>query len=193
MSRVNLKERLFRLPFQFEISCRKSQNLCRMFDEIIASVVEIVAPENANVSGETGESSLNLTVLKGGFSTCDACYKFEVKSDGAGTIFYLDFHPDSEEFSHEANLETLIKEIEEAVHCEIELQSKSTHLKSYDIENIREEIVAEKLEEFFWEEINQTLEDPFFRSFDDESEWGRSFIASKAARLNWKNFWNYAF
>lgn len=121
-----------------------------MFDETIASVVEIVAPQSANLSDGDKKGVLNLVVLKDGFSTCDACYKFEVKSDGAGAIFYSDFHSDSEEFSHEANLETFIKEIEEAVNCEIELQSKSAYLEGSDIENIREEIVAEKLEEFFW-------------------------------------------
>jgi hypothetical protein len=31
------------------------------------------------------------------------------------------------------------------------------------------------LEEVFWEEINQTLEDPFFRSFYDDGEWGEEF------------------
>jgi hypothetical protein len=37
------------------------------------------------------------------------------------------------------------------------------------------EATTEKLEELFWEEINQTLEDPFFRSFYDDGEWGEEF------------------
>ena len=44
---------------------------------------------------------------------------------------------------------------------------------------IREESSAERLEDVFWEQINPTLEDPFFRSFYDDGEWGEEFQTVK--------------
>lgn len=35
------------------------------------------------------------------------------------------------------------------------------------------------LEEVFWEDISQMLEDPFFRSFYDDSEWGEEFCCER--------------
>ncbi|MDQ3180477.1 MAG: hypothetical protein M3Q33_08155 [Acidobacteriota bacterium] len=115
-------------------------------------------------------------ILKGGFSTSDSAYKFEIKSDGTGEIFYSDFDGDSEEFSHEVKVEKFAAEIEETIREQIALRSDHQNvLENAEIDNIRQEISGEMLEETFWEEINQTLEDPFFRSVYDDSEWGEEF------------------
>ena len=137
-----------------------------------------VSAEDART--EIGESEkqddkTNLIVLKGGFSSGDSSYEFELKSDGTGVIFYTDFPTDSEEFAHEVKVEKLAREIEEAITQEIALQSGQNALEATEIENIRQETFSERLEEVFWEEINQTLEDPFFRSFYDDGEWGEEF------------------
>jgi 5S rRNA maturation endonuclease (ribonuclease M5) len=121
----------------------------------------------------------DLIVLKGGFSTSDHRYNFEIKSDGAGVIFYTDFDEDSEEFAHEIKVEKLAGEIEEAILEQIALQSEQNVLEDSEIESIREETVEEMLEEVFWEEINQTLEDPFFRSVYDDGEWGEEFQTTR--------------
>ena len=126
--------------------------------------------ENAKLDDKT-----NLIVLKGSFSSGDSSYEFELKSDGTGEIFYTDFPTDSEEFAHEVKAEKLCREIEEAITQEIALQSGQNALEDSEIENIRQETFSEMLEEVFWEEINQTLEDPFFRSFYDDGEWGEEF------------------
>lgn len=117
----------------------------------------------------------NLTVLKGVFSSGDSSYSFELKSDGAGAIIYSDGFSDADEFNHEVDVENLRQEIGEAIGEEILLQSQVAALDDSEIESIRAEVTAEKLEEVFWEEINQSLEDPFFRSFYDGDEWGEEF------------------
>lgn len=113
--------------------------------------------------------------LKGGFSTSDHSYKFEIKSDGTGEIFYSDFDDDSEEFTHEVKVEELALRIEKAIREQIALQREENFHEDGDAENIREEISGEMLEEVFWEEINGRLEDPFFGSAYDDSEWGEEF------------------
>ncbi|MGC2236042.1 MAG: hypothetical protein WA584_07765 [Pyrinomonadaceae bacterium] len=147
-----------------------------MFEAVTATAA--VRAEDART--EIGESEkqadkTNLIVLKGGFSSGNSSYKFELKSDGTGEIFYSDFPTDSEEFAHEVKVEKLAREIEEAIIEEIALQSGQNALEDSEIENIRQEIFSQILEEVFWEEINQTLEDPFFRSFYDDGEWGEEF------------------
>lgn len=128
-----------------------------MFDlEAIASEVT-----NQFTETQTDQTKSDITTLKGSFSSCDNTYKFEIRSDGSGTIFCPEFFSD-EEFTHEIEVEKLALEIRESVN------------ESSEFNNITDEIVAEKLEEIFWEEINQTLEDPFFRSLDDENEWGEA-------------------
>jgi hypothetical protein len=117
----------------------------------------------------------DLIVFKGVFSSGDSSYSFELKSGGTGVIIYSDFIGDAEEFDHQIDVENLQREIEEAIGEEIALQSRQNALDGSEIESVREEVTAEKLEEVFWEEINQTLEDPFFRSFYDDSEWGEEF------------------
>jgi hypothetical protein len=144
-----------------------------MFDVAVAaarreSPAEIVADEITS-----GESSL--LVLKGVFSSGDSSYSFELKSNGTGAIIYSDCFSDSEEFDHEIDVETLAREIEEAIGEEIASQSQDAAPDDSEIQTIREEVTAEKLEEVFWEEINQQLEDPFFRSLDDGDEWGEEF------------------
>ena len=104
-----------------------------------------------------------------------ASYRFEIKSDGTGEVFYSDFAGDSEEFAHEVKVEKLAAEVEEAIGEQIALQSKQFALEDSEIESIRKDISGEMLEEVFWEEINQTLDDPFFRSFYDDGEWGEEF------------------
>ena len=138
--------------------------------------------------GEKQNDRTNLVVLKGGFSTDDHRYDFELNSDGAGTIFYSDFVEDSEEFLHEINVEALSEEIEKAVKAEINLQSEQNDLEDSDTENIREDTTSEMLEEFFWEEINQTLEDPFFRSSYDDSEWGEEFACENGTIQEFEEF-----
>lgn len=120
-----------------------------------------------------------LIFLKSGFSTSDHSYKFEIRSDGTGEIFYSDFEDDSEEFAHEIKVEELVADIEKAIREEIALQRKENTLEDSEIETIREEISGERLEEIFWEEINPTLEDPFFRSFYDDVDWGEEFQTEK--------------
>ena len=137
----------------------------------------ITADDSITVITEAGKQNgkTNLIVLKGGFSTDDSRYSFKLSSDGTGKIFYSDFEEDSEDFFHEINVQELAGEVEKAVKAEIELQSEQSVLEDSDTQNIREETSSEMLEEIFWEEINQTLEDPFFRSFYDDSEWGEEF------------------
>lgn len=145
--------------------------------EISAAVVD--EPEICVEKAQKRADQLNLTVLKGVFSSGDSSYIFELKSDGAGAVFYSGCVSDAEEFTHEINVETLSVEIEEAVVAEIRLQSQQNALDVSEIQIIREETTAEKLEEVFWEEINQVLEDPFFRSFYDDSEWGEDFACER--------------
>lgn len=128
---------------------------------------------NHSVGNQTVHEKPNVITLKGKFSSCDNTYKFEIKSNGVGTIFYPDSFSD-EEFIHEIEVEKLADEIREFISSEIKHQTEIGVIESSEIESITDEITAERLEEVFWEEINQTLEDPFFRSFDDESEWGES-------------------
>lgn len=118
----------------------------------------------------------NLLTLDGSFSSGDSSYKVELKSNGTGLIIYSDFPDDTEEFDHQIEVGKLAQEIEEAVKLEIELQSKQSALDLTEIEEIRRDRTSEMLEEVFWEQINQTLEDPFFRSsfFSDEN-WGEEF------------------
>jgi len=103
----------------------------------------------------------DVITLRGNFSSCDNTYRFELRSDGSGTIFCPEFFSD-EEFTHEIEVAELADKIRESIN------------ESPENKNLSDEITAEKLEELFWEEINQTLEDPFFRSLDDESEWGEA-------------------
>ena len=142
-----------------------------MFDITVAEKpreVEIASDKN-----QTNET--DSIVLRSGFSTSDHRYNFEIKSDGTGEIFYSDFDDEREEFAHEIKVEKLAAEIEETIREQIALQSGQDASEEIEIENIREEISTEMLEEVFWEEINQTLEDPFFRSFYDDDEWGEEF------------------
>lgn len=143
-----------------------------MFDVATAAYVESPAEI---ATGEKQTDEMNLLVLEGGFSSGDSSYKFELKSDGTGKISYSDFATDSEEFDHEVKVEKLAREIEEAIQEKIASQFGQDTLDASEIERIRDETFSEMLEEVFWEEINQTLEDPFFRSFYDDSEWGEEF------------------
>ena len=133
--------------------------------------LDVIAREKINQFTETQtvKKKSDVVILKGSFSSCDSTYKFEIKSDGSGIIFCPDSFSD-EEFTHEIEVEILADEIRESVNSELGNQTETS-----EFNNIANEITAEKLEEVFWEEINQTLEDPFFRSFDDESEWGEAF------------------
>jgi hypothetical protein len=116
-----------------------------------------------------------LVTLKGGFLTSDHSYKFEIKSDGTGEIFYSDFGDDSEEFDHEVNVEELARDIEKAIREQIALQQEGQVLDDEERAAIGEEISGEMLEGVFWEQINGRLEDPFFSSCYDDSDWGEEF------------------
>ena len=131
--------------------------------------------EAGKPSDEADEKS-PLIILEGSFSFGESSYKFKLKSNGTGEIFYSDFGgDDAEEFAHDVEVEKLARDIEQIVREQIALQSEKETLDDAEIESIREEISDEMLDEIFWEEINQTLEDPFFRSFYDDSEWGEEF------------------
>ena len=155
-----------------------------MFDSATTETVPIT---RFNESPKIPEQT-DLIIFKGGFSTCETRYQFEIKSDGTGTIFYSEYGLDTEDFWHESDLAALKKEIEEAVNSQIELQSETVKLEDSELKNIRQEVTIEKLEEFFWEEINQFLEDPFFRSFDDESEWGSEFSCENGSAAELEEF-----
>ena len=146
-----------------------------MFEFIATAAVRVDDAPTEVEENEKLDDKTNLIVLKGSFSSGDSSYEFELKSDGTGEIFYTDFPTDSEEFAHEVKVEKLAREIEEAIIEEIALQSGQNALENSEIENIRQETFSEMVEEVFWEEINQTLEDPFFRSFYDDGEWGEEF------------------
>ena len=152
------------------------------------STVTETLPKVRFVESLTDSKQPDVISFSGGFSTGDARYKFEIKGDGTGTIFYSDYCSDSEDFAHECDLQVLSKEIEEAVKSEIELNGQSLKQDNSELEKIRLEATTEKLEELFWEEINQTLEDPFFRSFDDESEWGEEFSCQRGNTAELKSF-----
>lgn len=156
-----------------------------MLETAAAAAVEF---EAVIVEDNDRPDRLNLIVLKGVFLSGDSSYIFELKSDGTGEIFYSGGASDAEEFAHEINVETLRQEVEEAIRAEIILQLQQITLNVSEIQNIREEITAEKLEEVFWEEINQTLEDPFFRSFYDESEWGEEFCCESGTAQEFTEF-----
>ena len=139
-------------------------------------------PFNLEVSQDEEQSDkAELIVLKSGFSTSDHRHTFEIKSDFRGEIFYSDFEEDSEEFTHEIKVEELASDIEIAIREQIALQREENQLEDGEIETIREEVSGERLEEVFWEEINPTLEDPFFRSFYDDGEWGEEFQTTRGA------------
>jgi hypothetical protein len=143
-----------------------------------------------NESNGDEESAADLIVLKGGFSTSDQSYKFEIKSDGTGKIFYSEYYlNESEEFSHEIDLRELEREIETLFAEEVELRkAENLSAEVSDLESARDEIAAERLEEFFWEEINSTLEDPFFRSTYDDSEWGEEFHCENGTTKEFEEF-----
>lgn len=137
---------------------------------------------------ESNGSNPKLIKLKGSFSTCDSRYQFELRSDGTGTIFYTEFYPESEEFFHEVNLAKLTAKIAKEVRDEINFRKEIDGLGEAEIENLRQEITAEKLEDFFWDEVNQTLEDPFFRSFEDQDEWGAEFFCENGNAEEFEEF-----
>jgi len=90
-----------------------------MFDAVIA----IEKPLEIEVcQSEEQTNRTKLIVLEGGFSTSDHSYKFEIKSDGTGEIFYCDFDGDAEEFAHEIKVGELAADIEKAIREQIALQ-----------------------------------------------------------------------
>lgn len=153
-----------------------------MFDVVIRPA----QTENVEIAEQSDQS--DLIVLQGSFSTGDHTYQLELKSDGTGKIIYPDCFDESEEFFHEVNVKKLAREIEETVEREIASQLETNSLDASEIENIRRETIVEMLEEVFWEEVNQTLEDPFFRSFEDESEWGEEFSCERGTTEEFTEF-----
>ena len=143
---------------------------------MLDAVIAVEKPREIEIGrGENRIERAVLVVLKGGFSTSDHSYKFEIKADGAGEIFYSDFDGDAEEFAHEIKVEELAADIEKAISEQFDLQREENRLEDGEIETIRDEISGEMLEEVFWERINPTLEDPFFRSTFDDVDWGEEF------------------
>lgn len=159
---------------------------------VVAGVTDSDNSQGVNLENEPNDEkdAADLIVLKGGFSTSDQSYKFEIKSDGTGKIFYSEYYlNESEEFRHESDLRELEREIETLFAEEIELR-KAENLSTdvSDLEAARDEIAQERLEEFFWEEINPTLEDPFFRSTYDDSEWGEEFHCENGTTKEFEEF-----
>jgi hypothetical protein len=152
-----------------------------MFDVIPAlrAADECALLTEAEKLNEKTNEKTNLVSLEGSFSSGENSYKFKLNSDGTGEIYYSDFPTDSEEFAHEVEVEKLAREIEETIREQIALQSETSALIEAEMTSIREEISGEMLEEVFWEEINQRLEDPFFRSFYDDEEWGAEFQTTR--------------
>lgn len=158
----------------------------------VAAIAEIENAQNINLENGTNDEkdAANLIVFNGGFSTSDQGYKFEIKSDGTGKIFYSEHYlNESEEFWHEADLAELKTEIETLFAEEIE-HRKAEELSTdvSDLESARDEIAEERLEEFFWEEINPTLEDPFFRSAYDDDGWGEEFHCENGTTKEFEEF-----
>ena len=152
-----------------------------------AKIIENV-PEATLNKNLLGNKRPGLIILSGGFSTCDARYKFEIKSDGTGRIVYSNYGLDSEDFSHESDLVVLREEIEQSIKAQFEISGESAEPEDSEIENVWREITADKLEEFFWEEINPILENPFFRSFDDDGEWGSEFSCENGSAAEMEEF-----
>lgn len=136
----------------------------------------------AEVKTKNVESQANLITLNGNFSSGDSSYRLELKSNGTGFIIYSDFSDDTEKFDHQIEVEKLAQEIEESIKRQIDFQSEQSVLDLTEIEEIRCELTSEMLEEVFWEQVNQTLEDPFFRSsfFSDEN-WGEEFQTERGS------------
>lgn len=150
-----------------------------MFDAGVSAArkpFEIEVSQNKEQSNQA-----ELIVLKSGFSTSDHRHTFEIKSDGTGEIFYSDFEDDSEEFAHEIKVENLAAGIEKAVREQIALQREENALEDGERDAIRADISGERLEEVFWEQINPTLEDPFFRFFYDDGDWGEEFQTERGS------------
>ena len=93
---------------------------------MLDAIVTVEKPLEIETKVCQSEHQINkaeLIVLKGGFSTTDHSYKFEIKSDGTGEIFYSDFdYEDSEEFVHEIKVENLAADIEKTIREQIALQ-----------------------------------------------------------------------
>jgi len=139
-----------------------------MFDESAVEARTLFAETNSEVQ------IVEPIILKGRFSSSESVYQLHLKSDGTGRILYSEFPEDFEEFDHEIEVEKLALEIEEVIQTQIILQSGQAALADSEVEEIRRDTTCEMLEEVFWEQINQTLEDPFFRSFYDD-DWGEEF------------------
>lgn len=137
---------------------------------------------------EAAKIEAELIVLKAAFSSCESRYQFEVRSDSTGKIFYPDSFSDSEEIFHEVDLGLLVREIEDQLTALLQLENGDTPLEKAEVEELRSEIITERLEEVFWEEINGTLEDPFYRSFDDQNEWGDEFSCENGTREELESF-----
>ena len=124
-----------------------------MFDLVITTDLQKTQVSEV----QNGGNQLDLITLKGSFSTCDNSYKFEIGSNGNGKIYYPDSFSDTEEFTHEVEVNKLFGEIRKAIKSEIKLRSETGKIESSELENIAREITSERLEEVFWEEINQRL------------------------------------
>ncbi|MEK7724907.1 MAG: hypothetical protein AAB336_11190, partial [Acidobacteriota bacterium] len=107
-----------------------------MFDSVIKEVppVETIV---VNQSVKTERMT-----LRGSFSTNDNSYKFDLKSDGTGEIYYSDFPDDAEDFFHEIDFGKLTFEIEEAIKGEIAYQNEKSLLDEEEIQNIHQETRA---------------------------------------------------
>ena len=90
-----------------------------MFEVSFESAVAELVPKTQLIESPIITKQSDLIILKGGFSTCDARYQFELKSDGTGTIFYSKYGIDAEDFWHESILAALKKEIEVSVNSQI--------------------------------------------------------------------------
>ena len=135
-----------------------------MFSESTGGKAE---PENSAVDEK-------LIILQFNISSSESVYQIQLKSDGTGKIIYSDFPEDFEEFDHEIKVKKIAAEIDEEMKAELSELPEQKILEPEEIAEIRQEMTEERLTEVFWEQINPTLEDPFFRAFDDDL-WGEEF------------------
>lgn len=130
-----------------------------------------------------GLEEAELKVLKCEFSTSDNSYRLALRSDGSGEIFYSDFPGDVEEFDYDLSFNEISVEIENACKKETE----NTELEPAEIETIHREITSEMLAAIFWEKINPTLDDPFFRSSYEDIE-GEEFQTTNGSIEEFTDF-----
>ncbi len=84
----------------------------------------------------------------------------------------------------------LSQKLKKAAHIEIALHSEQGQLEDSEIERLREETVAEMVEEVFWMMSIRHSKIRFFARFMMTRNGARSFKPSAAQLKNLLSFWN---